>query len=255
MAWDYDWQAGPAGSLLDLADYCASVRVVNEWSTGRRGSNPIVQYQHGAHHAARKYVRPTTFVLETSIRNTNAAGAITHSDGAAGHAYENLSILKGIFGGTVGALVRLQRTAPHIGAAYIDVEQLGEAIPTQTRHIFGWPLTAPHPFWIGAADNGNTQPTLTVAGDAPVGDAVLKFLTGTDVKAALASGDFAQVVGALPAGGVTLDLGTGLAVRITGGADWSDAVRRSNAWELNPGANTVTVTGGTMSFDWYTQWK
>ena len=255
MAWDYDWQAGPAGSLVDLSDYCTMVRVRNEWSTGRRGSNPLEQHRHGAHFAARKFVRQGSLVLETAVRDTNAAGAVTHADGKPGHQYENLSILKDVFGGTVGELVRLQRTAPHIGASYLDVEQLGEAIPTQTRHIFGWPLTAPRPFWIGAADTANTQPTLTVAGDAPIDDAVCKFLSGTDVKAALPSGDFVQIEDALPAGGVSLDLDTGACVRITGGADWSDHLRRSNTWELNAGANTVTVTGGTMSFDWYTKWK
>jgi hypothetical protein len=256
--WDYAWQAGPAGGTLsDLDDYCQKVRVVNEWSTGRRGSNPVVQHQHGAQFASRKYVRQTSLVLETALRETNAAGAVTHGDGRAGHTYENLSILKGIFGGLAGTLVRLKRTAPHIGAAYLDVEMLGEAVPTQARHIFGWPLTAPRPFWIGAADTGNTADPLVVAGDAPIDDAVVRLIGGTDAKLVVdATGDFLQIEGAMPGAGVSIDLSDGTCVQITGGTDYSNALRRSNSFELNPGSNDVTLTGGgTFSVDWNTKWR
>lgn len=258
MAWDYVWQVGPAGgSLLDLDDYCQMVRVVNEWSEGRRGSNPVVQHQHGAQFAARKYVRPTSLVLETAVRETNAAGAVTHSDGKAGHTYENLSTLKRLFGGLAGKQVRLKRTAPHIGAAYLDVEMLGKAIPTQTGHIFGWPLTAAKPFWLGAADTNNTADPLVVAGDAPVDDAVVRLIGGTDAKLVVDStGDFLQIEGAMPGAGVSINLADGTCVQITGGTDYSNALRRSNSFELDPGSNDVTLTGGgTMSVDWVTKWR
>lgn len=254
--WDYDYQAGPAGSLTDLSDYVVGVRIPNEYSTGRRGTNPIVQYRHGTQWASRKFVRPSALVLEVAVRETNAAGAVTHTDGKPGHIYENLSVLKRILGGNAGSLVRLQRDAPHQGTVYLDVEQLGEAFPTQTRHIFGFPLTAPHPFWIGAADTGNTASPLVVGGDAPVGDAVVRLLTGTDTKLTVDStGDFLQIVGAMPAGGVSIDLGAGTCVKVTGGADYSNALRRSNAFELDPGSNAVTLSTGTMSVDWNEQWR
>lgn len=254
--WDYDYQAGPAGSLTDLSDLCTYVRVVAEWSTGRRGSNPIVQYRHGEYASPRKMVRATPVMLETGIRYTDAAGAVTHTDGKAGHVEENFDALKQLFGGGAGELVRLQRTAPNQGTVYLDVEQLADALPSQSRSIIAWPLLAPAPFWVGAADTGNTGATLTPAGSAPVGDAVVKILTGTDTKLVVDStGDFIQIEGAVPAGGVAVDVGADTALRITGGADWSGHLRMSTAFELNPGANAVTLSGGTYSADWFTKWR
>ena len=65
MAWAFAYSAGPAGSLETLTDYCRSVRVLRQWSTGRRGTNPVVQYAHGEYATPRKYVRGANLVLET----------------------------------------------------------------------------------------------------------------------------------------------------------------------------------------------
>lgn len=263
MPWVYDYQAGPVGSLEDLSDYCTFVRVLTEPSIGRRGKNPVVQYRHGESVSPRKYVRPAKVLLETGLRYTNASGVVTHTDGEAGHVFENLSHLKRIFGGLQDQTVRLQRTVPHQGTVYLDVELLADAAMSQARHVFLWPLRAPHPFWIGAADTGNTPPTLTVAGDAPIGDAVVKF-TGTANGAKLThddSGAYIEIEGDLPTGGVVVDIGAGTCERITGGADWSQYLNPSDEWmiELDPGVNGVTVSQvsgtPTVSVDWYTQWR
>ncbi|RKZ11616.1 hypothetical protein DRQ53_15800 [bacterium] len=261
MAWsDWLYKAGPAGGTLEtLMDYCDAVRVVAEQSTGRRGSNPVVEYRHGEWSSPRKYVRASNFVLEVFISYTNAAGAVTHADGAAGHALENLGNVKRIFGGNQATLVRLERTAPDQGTVYRDCEVLGEVSPSQARHIFTIPLHAPHPFWVGAADTGNTGTTLTVAGDAPIGDAVVTFTSGTDQKLThTASGASIQISGTTPAGGVEVDIGAGTCVKVTGGTDYSNYLVVSSPWwmELDPGANTVSVSGGgTISTDWFTQWR
>ena len=260
--WAFDWQAGPAGSLEDLSDYCVKVRM-REQSVGKRGRNPVVQYRAGEYSTPRKFTRPQNLLLETVVRYTNAAGAVTHGDGAAGHFYENLGHLKRIFGGTQGALTRLQKTAPDQSDVYLDVEQLGDAMPTETSRIFSWPLQAPYPYWIGAADDANATPTWTVGGDAPVGDAVIDF-TGTASGAKVthsASGAYVQIEGALPAGGVSVDIGAGTCLRISGGADWSSNLATNKTWLmiLDPGANTVAVTQDsgtpTVTADWYTQWR
>ena len=262
--WDYLWKAGPAGGSLEtLSNYCVAIRLPTEWSTGRRGSNPIVQYRHGEYPSARKYVRASSFILETHLRYTNSSGVVTHADGAAGHAYENLGHLKRLFGGVQDTLVRLQRTAPDQGLVYMDVELFGDALPSQSRHVFGWPLLAPHPFWIGTADTANATPTWTVGGDAPIGDAVVKF-TGTANTPRVthtASGAYIEIAGDLPTGGVEVDIGAGTCVKITGGADWSNYLVVNKAWwmELDPGANTVAVTETsgtpTVTADWLTQWR
>jgi len=67
-----------------------------------------------------------------------------------------------------------------------------------------------------------------------------------------ATGDYIEIAGVLPAGGVTVDIGARTAVRITGGADWSDNLVVNSPWwmEFDPGANTVAVTqsSGTPTF-------
>jgi len=260
MAWPYVYKAGPAGSEETLTTYCVSVRIAAEWATGRRGMNPVVQYRHGEYSSPRKYVRASNLMLETVIRYTSSGGTVTHSDGAAGHFYENLGHLKRLFGGTQNSLVRLQRTAPDQGTVHLDVELLGEALPTGDKRIFNWPLHAPHPFWIGASDTGNTPTTFTVAGDAPIGDLVATFSTGaTDATLThTASGAYIKIAGVMPAGGVTVDVGAGTCTKVSGGADYSAYLVVNKPWwmELDPGANAVTIAGGgTVSVDWYTQWR
>jgi len=261
MAWTaWAYKAGPAGGSLEtLTNYCLSVRVLAEFSTGKRGSNPVVEYRHGEYSSPRKYVRASNLVLETVVRYTTSTGTVTHADGASGHVMENLGHLKRIFGGTQGTLTRLQRTAPDQGDVYLDVELLGEASPSQANHIFTWPLHAPHPFWIGAADTGNTGTTLTVLGDAPISNPVITLTGGTDGGIVhTASGASVTISGALPAGGVKVDVGAGTCTKVTGGADWSAYLVVNKPWwfELDPGANAVTNVGGTThSVDWYTQWR
>ena len=261
MAWTaWVYKAGiPGGSLETLTDYCESVRIDPETAAGRRGSNPVVQYRHGEYSTPRKYVRAANLSLETVIRYTNSAGAVTHADGAPGHIMENWAHLKRIFGAQQGTLCRLQRTAPDYGDVYRDVELLADVKPSQARHIMSWPLHSPHPFWIGAADTGNTGATLTVAGDAPIGDAVITLTGGTDGGIVHTnSGASVEISGAMPAGGVIVDVGAGTCVKVTGGADYSNFLVVNKPWwfELDSGANAVTNTGGTShSVDWITQWR
>jgi hypothetical protein len=174
--------------------------------------------------------------------------------------YENLGHLKRIFGGVQGTMTRLQRTAPDQGQVYIDVELLGDAFPSQSRHIFTWPLLAPQPFWIGAADiNNSCASPLVVGGDAPAGNLTLEFVSGTDTKLLHnASGAYVQIAGAMPAGGVLVDVEAGTCVKITGGADYSQNLVVNKPWwmELDPGSNAVTVTPvASILASWVERWR
>ena len=264
MAWSaYGWQAGPVGSLEALLDYCTFVRIKSESSTGKRGSNPVVQYRHGEAPTPRKYHRALNLVLETGIRYTDSSDAITHVDGEAGHVYENLGELKRLFAGTQAAFTRLQRSSPDHGTVYLDVEMLGDPSESQDRNVFTWPLHSPNPFWVGAVDLANASPTLTNDGTAPVGDLVVKFTgTTTDPRLTLtATGDYIQIDGALPAGGVEVNVAAGTCTKISGGADYINNLRVFSSWwlELDPGINTVAVTQAsgtpTVAVDWITQWR
>ncbi len=264
MSWDVAYKAGPPGGALStILDYATMVRITNEWSLGYRGSDPMSQYKHGEDSSPRKFMPSANFNVECTIRDTNAAGLIIHADGAPGHRLENFSTLKSLFAGTQGKLVRLERTMPDTGTTYIDCWQVGTAMPTQNRMTYAWPMRAPRPFWIGSADLTNATPIFTVAGDAPIDDAILDF-TGGSTDSRLThddTGDWIEIAGVLPAGGVRVDIGAGTCVKITGGADYSNNLRVSTPWwmELDPGANGVTVsqTAGVavVTADWYTKWR
>lgn len=263
MSWDYDYRAGPkGGTLVTLDTYAGFVRLVSEFVVGRRGSNPTVAYKHGSEAIPRKYFREANVMLETGLRWTNAAGAVTHTDGRAGHVFENLAETAKLLGGIQGKLVTLRRTVPHWGTVEIDVELLGDALPSQQRHVFLWPLRAPRPFWRSTTHRTSLAlgSGITVGGNAPVDDFILRIIGGTDVTVTH-NGSGAKITyeGALPAGGVETDLLTGETTRISGGADWSANVEPSNEWwmELDPGANAFTIGGSptTAEADLYDKWK
>jgi len=258
MSWVYDYSVGPpGGSLTSLLTYCSMVRIDAEWSDGYRGSDPIGQYQHGEVSSPRKFHPGANFNVEVHLLDTNSSGTVTHADGRAGHLYENFSAIKALFAGGQDSLVRIERDAPDQGAVYLDCFQVGRAAPIQDRLTYSFPMRAPHPFWVGAADTGNSPPTLTVAGDAPIDDMVIDFTGGTDARLTRGT-DYIEIVGAVPAGGVRVDVGAGTCVRITGGTDYSNNLRVYSPWwmELDPGANTVSLSGGgSVSVDWYTKWR
>lgn len=259
MAWDWVYKAGPAGSVETLGNYCLSIRVLAEFSTGKRGSNPVVEYRHGEYTSARKYVRASNLVLETAVRYTNSAGAVVHGDGAAGHVMENLGHLKRLFGGTQDALCRLQRTAPDQGTTYLDVELLGEANPSQARHIFTWPLHAPPPVLDRGSRHGKHRGDV----DGRWRRSDRGCCHQVDWRYGRRRhphriGCIGHDLGGDAAGGVYVDVGAGTCVKVTGGADWSNYLVVNKPWwfELDPGANAVTNTGGTThSLDWFTQWR
>lgn len=257
-SWTYDYSVGPpGGTLVSLSDYCTMVRIDAEWSDGFRGNDPVGQFAHGEVSSPRKFHPAANLSLEITLRGTNSAGVVTHADGVGGHYYENFSALKQLFGGKQGQLVRLERDAPEIGVAYMDVWQVGRATPSQDRFTYKFPLKAPRPFWVGAADNANSGATLTPGGDAPIDDMIINFASGTDPRITHDdTGDYVEISGAVPAGGVRVDVGAGTVIKITGGADYSNFLRVNNPWwlELDPGANAVTSSAG-ITLDWFTKWR
>ena len=256
--WDPLYKAGPpGGTLISLSDYATGVRIESEWSVGYRGSDPIGQYVHGEDSSPRKFYPASNFTIECVLRDTNPAGAITHGDGVDGHRIENFQALKQLFGGAQGSLVRIERTFPDTGTTYLDVWQVDTVKPTQNRVTYSWPLRAPKPFWVGAADTGNSGTTLTPAGDAPIDDMVIDFASGTDPRITHDdTGDYVEISGAVPGGGVRVDVGAGTCIKITGGTDYSNFLRVNTPWwfQLDAGANAVTPSAGITS-DWFTKWR
>lgn len=262
MAWNYNWQAGPSGgSLTTLSTYCQSVRLLSEGpGSGLRGLNVSIPYLHGTRAIDHKFYGESTLLLEVVLRYTNGSGAVVHSDGAAGHVYENLSEVKRLLTGQRG-LATLQRTTPDWGTVSVDVEQIGLVYPSQNRFTFVFPLNAPTPFWQSTSQSSqNPSSPITPNGDGPIDNMWVEFSGGSNASLThSASGAQLSLSGSTPGGGIRIYVGEGRAEYISGGADATSLVsaNRSYWMEMVAGAsNAFTVGGGTTAtVKWYDRWR
>lgn len=259
--WDYDYRAGPKdGTLTTLDTYCNRVRIIDEGMGAKRGSNIVVPYLEGTRPVTHKYLSESTLLLEVIPRYTNASGAVTHTDGAAGHVYENLSNVKRLLSGE-GGLATLQRTAPDHGTVQIDVEVLTPVRISSTHFIFLFSLNCPTPFWRSTSQNSqNPSSPITPDGDGSIDDMWVELVGGTNASLThTPSGATLTVDGTNPSGGVRILVGEGRAVRISGGADATDLItaNRSYWMYMNGGvSNSFTVGGGTTAtVKWYDHWR
>lgn len=266
MVWTApDWRAGPrGGTLTQLSTLCTSVRVLDESSAGNKGGNVPVQYLHGAREVAHLFADQNVIPLECVLRYTNSSGTITHADGAAGHAYENLKSLKAILYGDK-RMVTIQREVPDWGQVQIDGKIFAPVASSQSLFTFLFFILCPDPFWRSTAlQSLNPAPSITVVGSAPVHDAEIVFpaaavnplLTHTEADGGTAT---IQVTGTIPAGGVRIYTKDGFAQRITGGTDYGEFLAPpSKAYflELHQGVNSFSYSGGgTALIEWRTKWR
>lgn len=135
--WDYDEKVGGTS----LSDYADMVRIVGEPVGGVRGQTLDIAYKHGAFAAGRHWSKAQLLMLETKLRYTDSAGAITHVDGAAGHAYENRSELAKLMKLSNDSIFRMTRVMPDYGLVRADFICLDEAQPaSDVDHLFRWPI-------------------------------------------------------------------------------------------------------------------
>lgn len=179
-AWDYGYSVGDeGGSFTSLAQFAHGVRVLNEGGAVRRGTNPIVPYVDGEFSEAFKFLDARTLLLDVNLRYTNAAGAVTHTDGEAGHAYENLSELKRLLGWGGRNRRVLRRTAPHQGAVETRIECIGGVEPSDARYKFTFGLRQIDGIWQAQTPSTNQEASVSVfphaftidtGGDYEIGD-------------------------------------------------------------------------------------
>ena len=257
--WDFNYRAGPKGGTMTALDtWATSVRALSEGSPELAGALHGIDAKHGAGSNPLKFNTTKDLMLEVAVRYTDAAGAITHTNGAAGHVLENLSELKRVLGGDRASFVAVRRDDPHWGEVDLWCEQLQPVAETQNRFVFLFPLTAASPFWRSTSPTTQSPPTITVGGNARCDNALVRFLTGTDpVFTHTPSGAEIGIEGAVPVGGVELDVATGTCRRISDGADWGNWLTVNKRWilELDIGANACTIAGGTCEVEVANQWK
>jgi len=270
MAWDYNYRA----DAVQLSDYCTSVRILDEASPSKRGSNIVVPYLHGEWSEYNKWFNSVPFGLECALRYTNASGAITHADGAAGHVYENLAALKYLFGKRTGT-VTLTRETPHQGQNRADIEVLDEIHSVGPRHKYLIICRMVHAFWretpaeqdIETGITTSRTYTIATGGNAPINDMVITFdinANTTGPRLALVAGDdFVKLTGDLVnTDQVIFDVG---ARTVTlNGSNAADRLAIGTAWWMEFASAkptlglTATATAGTdwdVTIDWYNKWR
>ncbi len=217
MAFDYTYQAGDdGGSFTDLLDHAKVVRLLTEGFAGRRGTNVQIPYRDGEYSAPQKFLMSRNLLLETQLRYTNAAGAITHGNGAAGHAYENLAALKELLGSGSENLRMLRRNDPDGGAVETAIECLFNVEAIDRRFVFTWILRQLDGLWREQALTSDTEAgivfgaphayTIATGGNHPIGDAKFTFTCVADGSAPSieldVAGDKISVAGAFVAADV-----------------------------------------------------
>lgn len=251
MSWDYGWQAGPkGGTLSDLDDYCTWVRLAGgaETVAGKRGVNQVAPYRHGTHAVAHKFTTELVVPLEMAFRYTNSSGAVTHSDGAPGHVYENKATVEKLLSGSKG-LATVRRVVPDFGTCEAYVELMAPSVMTQNRATYLYMLNAPEGSWKSTVQTTSTSTPVSVAGNHPTAP-VLQIVGGTDVVVTMtADGATVTVDGATPAGGVEVDFESGLVTQISGGDDYGEFVSYGKPYGvlLEPGDNAYGTSGSPSS--------
>lgn len=170
LGWDYDITADGE----TLLDYCDRVVVVTEGMANREDANFTVPGLEGEITFPNKLWKSGNVMLVTFVKYADVDDLVTHTDGTAGHVYENISALKRILG--KNGLVDLRRNAPDYGQTQMLVELIqGPQELSYPAHRL-WVLKAPKPFWAGLTPvEINSSESHTPEGDAPVDDMIVEF--------------------------------------------------------------------------------
>lgn len=255
----YDYKVGPkGGTLTSLLTYAERIWIPEEGVTGKVGSNVRVPGRGGTLPVEFKAYDEGTLTVKVVLRYTNAAGAVTHTDGSAGHMYENKAAVDALFDGQFG-LITLERTAPAWGTVRIDGEVITAVRPQETPWIMAYVLNCPRPTWKSTTGESSSSSPLTIGGSARIEDASIDFSAGASnpVFTHTLSGATVSYIGTVPAGGVRVFPYEGRAEQISGGADESAniAFNRDYGLILVPGSNAFTISSGTATVNWADQYK
>lgn len=275
MVWaDFGYQAGPeGGAFTDLLDYCDHVRIPSEMDSPKRGSNPPIPYRDGQFSFPQKYRSAGTFMLDCMVSYTNAAGAVTHADGKAGHVFENLQSLKRLLGGN-DQLVVIRRDTPHMGLVEAICENFGGVTAAGPRMRFVFPMQMLDGTWREQSLTSDTEAsiaafphayTIATGGDYPIGDAKFTFTCVADGTAPSfeldSNGDKISVAGAFVASDViVVDLARDRSITLNGDRYGSVSPNRAYWIRLPPDDATLDVTldadsgTWTMLIEWRNRW-
>jgi len=266
MVWTaYSYQVGDeGGTFTDVADYASVVRILSEGMAVRRGDNTVVPYQDGEYSEPFKFLGARTMMFDVQLRYTDASGAITHADGAAGHAYENLSELKRLLGWGGRSRRMLRRTAPHQGAVETRIECVSGVEAIDARYRFTFFLRAIDGVWRAQTLSTDTQAsksvfphafTIATGGDYEITDPKFTFTCVADGVAPsveqTAVSEKISVAGAFVASDViVVDLSRDRAVTLNGARYGSVSPNRAWWMRLLPATAALGLSLDADSGTW-----
>jgi hypothetical protein len=240
--WAYDITADG----VSLLDYCQQVVIATEYGMSEAQASEFRQPgQHGTIYMPGQLYGPGDVRIHCHLRFTDSDGAITHEDGEAGHIYENLAVLKEVFG-KVDAQIVLQRETPHQGTNTLLLKPGGQPSSGGNRFEVIFPMIADKPFWRGDLVETTLTGTFDPGGNAPVDDAVLTFGGAGSVENGR-NGDKVAVSAAC-----VVDCGKRTVT--AGGSPAPGLITPANdRWlHLEPGNNPIT---GSCSISYYPKWR
>lgn len=255
VGWDdsqYNYRAGGV-SLLNYAD---RIRVMIEAMPARRGQNFTIPGLEGELSFPHKLREALNVAIEVTLKYSDENGDVTHTDGTAGHVFENLAQVKRLFASSSPVL--MQRNLPHQGEVVLEFEVLSEPVLGSTHFQYVFLCHAPGVYWRGATELSYSSGTgtINVGGNAPVHDAILTF---TGDGSIMTNDGLSGVEIVDSTGAVIVDCGARTVTQ--GGSPAPGLIRPlTNRWLYLPShptdpVNPVAVTVvGTVEVDWFPKW-
>ena len=248
-SWAWTYTAGGL-TLLDVAKH---VRIEEEGGSYFADAGVTIPGRDGIQYDDEAPRAPLDLTLRTVLRYTDAAGAVTDPDGAAGHVLDNLSQLKQVF--ATPGLVTLTRTAPHLGTQRALAKLVGKPFTGEQRHIYRWPLSVPSGSWQAASESDDTgdPPTgVTVGGDTVVFDPRMSISAAGVTVVTLGDGtEYTITANAGPVYPVVVDVGAGTIVDDNGDDASGDVTFDHEHWfRLHPGETATLTTDNPVTVYW-----
>ena len=238
---------------LTLSTVATDVVIEDEYGSSWNDSGYQIPHLDGIRLDAQAPYGPRTITLKTVLRYTNSSGTITHTDGAAGHAYENLALIRKEFNKTSG-LVTLTRTAPHVGNVRALVKLLDDPVYDSARHVVRWVMTCPSGSWQDASETSEATSGVTTGGNTRIHDPKIVFASATTITHTHADGLVETITAASgPTYPVTVDVGAGT-ILDNGSVDVRGDVTFSHPWWLRMDPDGAQSFTGTATINYRNRW-
>ena len=244
----------------DVRTLAINVLDARGWDSyaGKRGGDYVVPFRHGERFISGKSYATKHLGLRFLVMDTDDTGAVVHAQGRPGHLRENLDLLMGLFTSHQQISVEREITGMPVREALVEADQVVvvDTVGGDSLRVVEATFKLATPFWRELPEvTGAGPPTLTNDGNAPIGDAVLTYAGAGVIRLTNStSGTWLEVD--LTGGGSNVEVDVGLR-RALQGSTRVDGLLNMNTgrWmEFLPGANSLAVTGGTVTVDYYHKW-